>query len=145
MSRQVFSFVALLLLLAGVAVADRVAEVLDTFAIVADSLTGDFPDEAMSPFDQSMPGYEKLRTNFFGVTECCHVSCSVKILSEEGDKNESSVSLDWTVTIRNKNMAAMVETRRKTVAAKLKRNGKKWKIVSFDGVDLFDPILRTRQ
>jgi len=93
----------------------------------------------LDSFDRAMPDFGKLRFHVAGLVEQADVSCNVEITSNEGDDSERALTLDWILTIEPKQDSPGATQREKTVKCRLKKVGKKWKIVSFEPIDLFAP------
>ena len=86
----------------------------------------------MDAFDPAMPGFDKLRYNVVGITSQADVSCSIEVLSNEGDDSARTATLDWILTLEHKDGNAGSTRRQKRVTCRFKKTGKKWRIVSFD-------------
>jgi hypothetical protein len=104
-------------------------EVEDLIASAASALSAGKPELFLEAFDPSMPDFEKLRYEVVGLTGQADLSCSIEVLGNEGDDAVRTLTLDWILRI----------DRQKTVKCRVKKNGKKWRIVSFDPLDLFAP------
>jgi len=129
----------LLLALAGCLRADSEKDARDLVASVAGALSAGKVELFLDFFDQGMPDFDKLRFNVSGLAEQSDVSCNVEITSNEGDDSERTLTLDWILTIEPKQDSPGAAEREKTVKCRLKKVGKKWKIASFEPVDLFAP------
>jgi hypothetical protein len=128
-----------LLPLAACLRADSEKDARDLIASLADALSAGKAELFLDSFDRAMPDYDKLRFNVVGLTEQADVSCNVEITSNDGDDNERTLTLDWILTIEPKQLSPGATQREKTVKCRLKRVGKKWKIVTLEPVDLFAP------
>jgi hypothetical protein len=131
-----------LVLLASLAAclrADSEKEVEEFIASAASALSAGEPERFLEAFDHSMPDFEKLRYLVVGLTSQTDVSCSIEIQSNEGDDALRALTLDWILRADKKGASAGSTHREKTVRCQLKRTGKKWRIVSFEPLDLFAP------
>jgi len=128
-----------LLPLAACLRADAEKDARDLVASVAGALSTGKVELLLDSFDRAMPDYDKLRLLVAGLVEQADVSCNVEITSNEGDDSERSLTLDWILTIEPKQDSPGATQREKTVKCRLKKMGKKWKIVSFEPIDLFAP------
>ena len=123
----------LLLPLAACLRADSEKDARDLVASLADALSAGKVELFLDSFDRGMPDFDKLRFNVAGLMGQSDVSCNVEIDSER------TLTLDWILTIEPKQDSPGATEREKTVKCRLKKVGKKWKIVSFAPVDLFAP------
>ena len=129
----------LLLPLAACLRADAEKEVEDLIASAATGLSAGKPEVFLEAFDPSMPEFEKLRNEVAGLTSQADLSCSIEELSNEGDDAVRTLTLDWILRIDPKDNNPGSTRRQKTVKCRIGKNGKKWRIVSFDPLDLFAP------
>jgi hypothetical protein len=91
----------------------------------------------LDAFDNSMPGYNRLRESVVGLTSQADVGCNIQITSNDGDDRERSLTLDWILTYERKQDSPGDTRREKIVKCRLKKEGKKWRIVAFEPLDLF--------
>jgi hypothetical protein len=129
-----------LLLLSSMTVclrADSEKDVRDLIASAAGALSAGKVELFLDAFDKGMPDFDKLRYNVVGLTSQADVGCNIEITSNEGDDTERTMTLDWILTIENKDDSPGATRRQKTVKCGLKKTGKKWRIVSFEPLDLF--------
>lgn len=119
--------------------ADRPADVLATINYVATALASGNAIDAMTPFDKSFANYAKLRDYFSGLTDSSDVVNEVDLTDEEDSDTQSSVTVDWTLTLTNKT-TLQTERRRGEIHIRLKLQNGKWKIVDFSPIDLFNPL-----
>lgn len=127
----------LLPLAACLAAPDSETEVRDVIASAAGALSAGKVELFLDSFDSKMPGFDKLRYNIVGLTSQADVSCNVEILQNEGDDSDRTLTLDWILSIERKDNGLPTTQREKTVKCQLKKTGKKWRIVSFEPLDLF--------
>jgi hypothetical protein len=118
--------------------ADSQKEVDDLIASAVTGLSAGKPEVFLEAFDPGMPDFEKLRNAVVGLTSQADLSCSIEILSDEGDETARTLTLDWILRIDQKDGAGSAR-RQKTVTCQVKKNGNKWRIVSFEPLDLFAP------
>lgn len=130
----------ILLPLAACLRADSEKEAQDFIASVATALSDGKPDPFLDAFDPSMPDFEKLRYEVTGLMSQADLSCSIEVLSNEGDDTARTLTLDWILRIDGKDNVPGSEHREKTVKCQVKKIGKKWRIVSFEPLDLFAPL-----
>jgi hypothetical protein len=129
----------LLLPLAACLRADSEKDARALVASLAGALSAGKVELFLDSFDRAMPDYDKLRFNVAGLVEQADVSCNVEITGNEGDNSERTLTLDWILTVEPKQDSPGATQREKTVKCRLKKVGKKWKIVSFEPIDLFAP------
>jgi hypothetical protein len=65
------------------------------------------------------------------------VGCNIQITGNEGDDSERRLTLDWILTFERKQDSPGDTRREKIVKCRLKKEGKKWRIVAFEPLDLF--------
>jgi hypothetical protein len=130
----------LLLSLAACLRADAEKDVRDLIAAAADALSSDKVELFLDYFDRSMPDFDKLRYNVTGLTSQAEISCSIEVTGNEGDDAERTLTLDWILEMEHKDNSPGAIRRQKTVKCRLKKTGTKWRIVSFDPLDLFAPL-----
>ncbi len=113
--------------------------VRDVFAALAAALserdTGDF----LSHFDENMPGLAALRANVEGLVEQADVISSIVFLDEQESAGQASVRVDWAMTLQSRAGTGPTERRRRIITARLKQEGKHWKILALEPLDFFEP------
>lgn len=119
--------------------ADSEKEVVDVVHSAIGGLSAGRAGAFLDAFDPKMPGYEKLRESVAALVDEGDLSCSVEVLSNTGDDQIRTLTLDWILEIAYKNDHPGWARRQKTVTCKFEKSGKKWRIVSFDPLDLFTP------
>ena len=119
--------------------ADSEKEAEDLIASAVSGLSAGRPELFLEVFDPSMADFEKLREVVVGLTCQAELSCSIEVLSNQGDDAIRTLTLDWILRIDQKDGSPGSTRRQKTVKCQIKKNGKKWRIVSFDPLDLFAP------
>lgn len=127
---------------------DRTQEVLNTIHYVAVSLSEGNGTDAMTPFEKSTPGYDKLASYFEALADQARVQSDVELIEESGSDTESKVSLRWTLTICLQTTGEVLERRVEEVHIRLVPGQSKkfrWKIVSLDPVELFNPVVGKRR
>lgn len=87
-----------------------------------------------------MPGYDNLSASVKALLGQAEVTSSLDVLRDEGDDQHRTVELDWYMELKSKQPNGPLERRRKTVRCKVDRQGKNWRIVSFDPPDVFAPM-----
>lgn len=127
----------LLLPLAACLRADSEKDTRNLIASIAGALSAGKVALFLDAFDKAMPGYNKLRENIVGLTSQADVGCNIQITSNEGDDSERSLTLDWILTYERKQDSPGDTRREKIVKCRLKKEGKKWRIVAFEPLDLF--------
>lgn len=128
------------LLFCTFALADTHADIVDLFASVAAGLSEDSAPTALKAFDKQMPGYDNLSASVKALLGQAEVTSSLDVLRDEGDDQHRTVELDWYMELKSKQPNGPLERRRKTVRCKVDRQGKNWRIVSFDPPDVFAPM-----
>ena len=129
----------LLLLISQSFAADPAAEVWDLLTQVASALSERNPDSVLAAFDPTMPGFQKLRPAVTTLLRNAEVQSSIELAADEGDAVERSVELDWLLKIRPEGDATSSTRREQRVKCRLRKTGKKWRIVSFEPLEFFAP------
>ena len=119
--------------------ADSAKEAENLIASAVSGLSAGKAEEFLDAFDPSMPQFEKLRAAILALASQGDLSCSIEVLSDEGDDSERSLELDWILRIDGKDGSPGSTRRQKTVKCQVRKTGRKWRIVSFDPWDLFAP------
>ena len=119
--------------------ADPAAEVWDLLTQVASALGERNPDSVVAAFDPTMPGYQKLRTSVTTLLRNAEVQSSIELAADEGDAVDRTVELDWLLKIRPDGDATTSTRREQRVKCRLRKTGKKWRIVSFEPLEFFEP------
>ena len=116
--------------------ADSEREVEDLIASAASGLSAGKPEVFLEAFDPSMAEFAKLRYLVIGLASEADLSCSIEVLSNEGDDSARALTLDWILRIDQKNGPGGTR-REKTVKCQARKSGKKWRIVAFEPLELF--------
>jgi hypothetical protein len=134
MQRRLFLVAAL----AARLLADAAQQVFDLFTRMATALSASDAVGFLEGFDRSMPGFDKLANYIEAITSQSDIVCSIDVISEQGDDKERLVELDWLLQLTAKEEP--VVRRRQKVKCRLRREKKKWKIVSLDPEEFFAPV-----
>ena len=128
--------------------ADSAQEVWDLFAKMAAALSAANPQEFLTAFDKSMPGYQKLRENVTALISEFELQSSVDFNKDDGDDRKRTVEADWLLILRPldsanfKNAHAEVlasAQREQVLKCTVTKEGRKWKVVSLEPLDFFAP------
>lgn len=118
--------------------ADQASQVRSQLEIVAAALTAGNPAEAMSAFDKSYPNYDKLSNYFGGLTSGFQIVNEVDVTEEEDSAAEIKAAAHWTVTLSDLG-TNYTERRVGDINLRLVLKDRKWKIVEFAPIEIFDP------
>ena len=119
--------------------ADRSADGRAQISSIATALTAGNFDDAMTPFDKAFPDYEKLRRYFEGLAAFV-VQNEIDFIDEQDDSDtQTTLTVHWMLTLTDQ-ATDVTERREGDVNVRLKLEGKKWKIVAFSPISLFDPL-----
>lgn len=132
------ALVSWLALSALVARADQSADVRHQVSYVASALTAGNPADAMTPFDKSFAGYEKLREYFVGLTSAYQLVSQLEVTDEQDSKEEATLTVEWTLTITGE-QTGYNDSRHAIVTARLAQKRGKWKIVELAPLEFFNP------
>ncbi|MFN0171344.1 MAG: hypothetical protein ACKV22_33425 [Bryobacteraceae bacterium] len=112
---------------------------MDLFADLAVALSEGEIGVFLSCFDRSMKGYSDLERDVTALVGQNNVSCSIEILREGDDGPRRQVELDCLLSIQSRSISRTSERRRVAAKCEVRRQGKKWRITSFDPLSLFAP------
>jgi hypothetical protein len=118
-------------------IADTHDDVVDLFASMAAALSEINVPQFMDAFDKDMPDYDKLKGAVTALVNQAEVSSSVEPLKDEGDDTKRTVELDWYLEIRSVLPDGPVVHRREVIQCELKKEKKRWKIVSIKPQEFF--------
>ena len=118
-------------------IADTHDDVVDLFASMAAALSEINVPQFMDAFDKEMPAYEKLKSAVTALVNQAEVSSSVEPLKDEGDDTKRTVELDWYLEIRSLLPDGPVVHRREVIQCELRKEKKRWKVVSIKPLDFF--------
>jgi len=122
----------------GVIRADPPGEVLALLQKAADALTNQDAPDFLDYFDHNMPHYATLRGNIEGLMAAYDVESTIEFVSDEGDNQKRTLTLDWTLVTEEKAAQRGDQvTRRHIVNCTVERRGKKWKITAIEPLDFF--------
>lgn len=137
---QAIALVALLFASSLPLRADRAADVRRQVTDVASALAGSDATGAMAPFDKSFADYDKLSQYFTALTNSFDVVSEIQIGDEEDTDQETTLKANWILQISDKVNTSDVR-RAFDVVIHLKPVKGKWKIVSFNPIEMFNPQL----
>lgn len=119
--------------------ADPAQEVWDLLTQVASGLSERNPQAVLAAFDPAMAGYEQLRDRVSALLRNAEVQSAIELEADEGDGESRSVELDWLLNIRPEQSATASTRRQQRVKCRLRKTGKKWRIVAFEPLEFFAP------
>ena len=129
---------ALVLLVAPLLRADQAADVRAQLGAVATALTAGNPAEAMTPFDKTYADYGKLSNYFAGLTSAFQIVNNVSVTDEDDAAAESKLTVHWTLTLSDLGTNS-TQQRAGDIQVRIVLKGRRWKIVEFAPIDVFDP------
>jgi hypothetical protein len=118
-------------------IADTHDDVVDLFASMAAALSEINVPQFMDAFDKDMPDYEKLKNAVTALVNQAEVSSSVEPVKDEGDDTKRTVELDWYLEIRSLLPDGPLVHRREVILCELRKEKKRWKIVSIKPLEFF--------
>jgi hypothetical protein len=129
----------LLLPLAICYAADPGRESADVIAGLAAALSAGNALQFLAPFDRKMPDYEQLRTNINALVLQANVQSYVDVTANEGDEKTRKLEVDWTLRLQRTGDPTPLPDRETHIICRLEKQGKSWRIVSFDRIAFFAP------
>ena len=139
--RTLFTAAALLLLSGSPLLADRAADIRSQICYIATSLGNGSAADALTPFDKSYVDYEKLSSYFQGLT-ALQIENEVDVTDEDDTSDtETKVTVTWAITLTDIS-SSHTDHRSADINIRLVLKGRKWKIVEFSPIDIFNPLSR---
>ena len=133
------NFVLATIIAAAFLLADTHADIVDLFASMAAGLSDSNVPEFMKACDKDMPGYGELKGGITALMNQAEIASSVEPIKDEGDDTKRTVDLDWYLQVRSRMPDGPIVNRREVVHCDLRKEGKHWKIVSLQPLELFAP------
>ncbi len=122
--------------------ADQSLDVRTQLRAIAAGLTAGSSAQAMVPFDESCPNYTKLSNDFEGLTNAFRIENEIDVNDEDDAPAETKLTVTWTITLTDLG-TSFTEQRRGNINIRLVRKGRKWKIVDFAPIEIFDPAQKS--
>ena len=129
----------LLFVSAGFLAADTHADVVDVFASMAAALADVNVSGFMRAVDKDAPGYDTLRKDVAALITGTEVTSSVEVIKDDGDETKRTADLDWYLQVRSLLQDGPVVNRRQIIHCELRKEGKRWKVVSLQPIEFFRP------
>jgi hypothetical protein len=118
---------------------DAHSDVIGLVGSLAAALTEVNVPAFMDGFDKDMPGYGDLHNQIAALVNQADVTSSIEPLNEHGDNAQYSIDLDWFLQVRSLLDNGPLVERREVIHCELRKQKKKWKIVSLKPLDFFAP------
>jgi hypothetical protein len=119
-----------LLLTMAVLAEDPPKDVQTFFRTAAEALADQDTSAFLDHFNRSMPGFAQLRDDVEALANA-DVASTIEIAKDEGSEQSRIVELDWMIRIDQ------ARPRREIVRCKIEKQGKNWKIISFEPLRFF--------
>jgi hypothetical protein len=131
------------LLIASLALAsargDAHSDVIALFGSLAAALTDWNVPAFMDGFDKDLPGYDNLKTQVTALVNQADVTSAIVPIKEDGDDAKYRIDLDWFLQVRSLLDNGPIVERRQVIHCQLRKEKKKWKIVSLEPIEFFAP------
>jgi hypothetical protein len=118
---------------------DAHSDVIALFGSLSAALTDWNVAAFMDGFDKDMPGYGDLKTQVTALVNQADVTSSIEPIEEQGDETNYRIDLDWFLQVRSLLDNGPIVERRRLVHCQLRKDKKKWKIVSLQPIEFFAP------
>lgn len=109
----------------------------DTIAAMAAALAESNAPGFLEPIDKRMPDYDRLKSNIEALVTQSEVHSGINQITEEG--NDLTVDWELHIRLRGDESQSQMEPRHATVKLRFEQQGKKWRIVALEPIDLFAP------
>jgi len=110
---------------------DAPKDVLDFFRTAAEALADKDASAFLDHFDPRMPGYEALSSHVRSLLERSEIGSSIEIVGDTGNESKRVLQLDWVLRIDQD------LPKRQIVKCTIEKQGKKWRIITFDPPGFF--------
>jgi hypothetical protein len=114
-------------------------EAWDAVFAFASSLNDDSAPPSLTQFDPAMPGFEAFRNTIKTLWTQFQIEPSLDLINSEGDDTHRTLSIEWTMDLRNQQDPTDATQRDQTVTIRVEKQGKNWRIVALDPQTLFAP------
>jgi hypothetical protein len=118
--------------------ADQASDARSQVEVIATGLSAGDPAAAISPFDKSYAQYDKLNDYFGGLTSAFEIVNNLDIVNEDDTAAESKLTVHWTITLSDL-QSHFTQQRVGDIHVRLVSKDRKWKIVDFSPIEVFDP------
>ncbi|HMD47842.1 MAG TPA: hypothetical protein VKG79_02035 [Bryobacteraceae bacterium] len=118
---------------------DAHSDAIALFGSLAAALTDWNVPAFMDGFDEDMPGFDNLKTQVTALVNQAEVTSSIEPVTEEGDDSKYKIDLDWFLQVRSLLDNGPIVERRQVIHCQLRKEKKKWKIVSLEPIEFFAP------
>lgn len=118
--------------------ADQTADLRSQLDVIARGLSAGDPAAGMTVFDRSLKDYVKLSNYFGGLTNAFNIVNEIDVSDEQDSNDEIKATVHWTITLSDVG-SNYTERRAGDINLRLVQRGRKWKIVEFAPIDIFDP------
>jgi hypothetical protein len=118
---------------------DAHSDVISLFGSLSAALTDWNVSAFMDGFDKDMPGYGDLKILVTALVNQADVTSFIEPTEEEGDDAKYRIDLDWFLQVRSLLDTGPIVERRQIVHCQLRKEKKKWKIVSLQPIEFFAP------
>jgi hypothetical protein len=102
---------------------------------VATALTAGNAEEAMTPFDKSFGGYDRLRDYFTALTNAYQLVNGIEVTDAQISAKEATLTVHWEMSLGDS------QTRSDDLIVKLIFADKKWRIADLSPIEFFNPQL----
>ncbi len=121
--------------------ADRAADIRSQISHIATSLASGDVEDALDPFDKSCASYDKLSGYFQGLT-VFQIENGVDVTDEDDTSDtQTKVTVNWAITLTDRS-SNRTDHRTADINIRLVLKGRKWKIVDFSPIDIFNPLTK---
>jgi hypothetical protein len=112
-------------------------EAWDTLFAFAAALQNEDAAPRLEQFDRSMPGFEDLKTAITALWTQWQIEPALDLLSNEGDDEHRTLQISWALTLKNPQDPVDSVRHEDSIACRLEKQGKTWRIVGFSPANLF--------
>ncbi len=128
------------LLFAAVALADSSTDVYNLVASMASALAEENPTDFANSLSKDMPGRNALVKDVKAMLAQAGATSSIVPGQNEGDDSKRTITVEWTLSLKRRGGDdVQAADRRAEVTITAVREGKKWKVTSFEPASFFAP------
>lgn len=117
---------------------DPASDLRSQLDVIARGLSAGDPAAAIVPFDKSLPDYDKLSNYFGGLTQAFSIVNEIDVADEQDSDTQVKATVHWTITLSDLG-SNYTERRVGDIDIRMILRARKWKIVEFAPIDVFDP------
>jgi len=118
---------------------DPGTEVWELLASMAAALIEGDAGLFLRPFDPAIPGYQDFRASIYGLVRGWQIQSFIEPVENTGDARRRTLEVDWQMRLVSRGDVQQLIERRSAVKCSFEKQGKLWRVTSFEPRDIFAP------